>query len=71
MYRPKLSDDHRVNAALDAIEAQMAVALNTAAQQLNDLLLTKPEDPEPVHAQLHRIHRALADIACNHRRYTH
>jgi hypothetical protein len=69
-HRIKLSDDQRVNAALDAIEAELAVALNITAQRLNDLLLTKPDDPEPVHMQLERVHKDLADIAGNHRRYT-
>jgi hypothetical protein len=71
VQRIVLSSDKRVNAALDAIETELAVALNTTAQQLNDLLLTKPDDPEPVHQQLERVHRDLADIAGNHRRYTH
>lgn len=70
MHRLKLSADQRVNAALDVIELELAVALNKTAQQLNDLLLTGPADPEPVHQQLQRVHAALADIAGNHRRYT-
>jgi hypothetical protein len=71
VQRIKLSSDQRVNAALDAIEAELAVALNTTAQRLNDLLLTKPDDPEPVHQQLKHVHDELANIAANHRRYAH
>lgn len=71
MYRARLSSDSRVNAALDVIEAELSVALNAAAQQLNNLLLTKPTDPEPVHQQLKHVHDELANIAANHRRYAH
>jgi hypothetical protein len=69
MHRVPLSADRRVNAALDSIESELATALNTTAQQLNDLLLTKLADPEPVHKQLRRVHQALEDIAGNRRRY--
>ncbi|ANZ35282.1 hypothetical protein BBK82_03505 [Lentzea guizhouensis] len=69
MLRHRLSTDERVNAALDVIESDLKTALATTAAQLNDLLLTKPDDTEHVHMQLQRVHAAMEQIDSNHRRY--
>lgn len=62
------SKDIRVNAALDVIEADLKAALTTTAQQLNDLLATKPADTRPIHSHLAEVHKAMEAIDGNHER---
>lgn len=64
-FMVRASSDPRVDAALTAIEAELKVALATAAGRLHDLLVTEPQDTMPVHSHLAVLHGLMAEIDRN------
>lgn len=69
LIRAHLSRDPRVNRALAVMEKDLRPALVAATQQMNDLLLTRPDDAMYVHSALSDLHQVIAQIDRNLQRY--